>query len=185
MAEGHHRDPMEARVITVSREALRADLAEMRGDFQKDIAELEIRMTRQLGDMMARKADLIMHQALESRFNDLAREAIRRDGPSWRDAMNEIDDIRRTQDARKPLVEDVIRMREAFKSDTELRAMIREERTGWQGSQWTWVGRLITVLMFVIAAVGVTLALMSASRQPQLPQPTKTSSGEVQNAAIL
>ena len=30
MANGEHRDPMEARVITVSREALRADLAEMR-----------------------------------------------------------------------------------------------------------------------------------------------------------
>lgn len=164
------RDPMEARVITVSREALRADLAQMRGDINAAMADMELRLTRSLAEMLARKADLVMHQELEGRVRTIERDAVFRTGPSWAEIrawIQDIEDTVVTHDRLVPVFEElqrtVQRNSDKIKSDAELKTMMRDERGQATGAQWNTVSKIIVVITTIVAILGLYLAWQRAA----------------------
>lgn len=154
MSEQH--DTIETRVITVSREALRADLA-----------ELELRITKVISEGLARKVDVSHVASLEGRLVQVEREVVRRDGPDMV-RLNEmgkmVADIKGVIDSRTGSIETIPRLQRELEdlegrvySDAELRQLVRQERSGWQGMQWTWWGRVSSVALFIIMMVGFYL----------------------------
>lgn len=161
---------MEARVITVSREALRLDLAEMRGSLKDEMSEMELRLTRNLAEMMARKADLAMHQELEARVRSIERDALFRNGPVWaetRQWIQSIEDLLTQHDRIVPefrqLQEQVRANSARIKSDAELKSMMRDERGVATGAQWNSVTKIIAVVTTVVAILGLYLAWHKAA----------------------
>jgi len=174
MANGEHRDPMEARVITVSREALRADLAEMRKEIYSALSEMELRMTRGLADMLARKADLVMHQELEGRVRTLERDAVLRTGPSWAEQRAWTQEIETTVQSHEKLVpefralqDQVNKNSQRIFSETELRALARDERGKATGDQWSTVSKVIVIVTTLVAILGLWLAWTRADGSAQ------------------
>ena len=172
--EDHRRDPMEARVITVSREALRADLAEMRKEIFGAISEMELRMTRGLAELLSRKADLAMHQELEGRVRTLERDAILRTGPAWAELRSWTQDVENMTNAHEKLIpefralqEQVNRNSQRILSETELRALTRDERDKASGDQWSTVSKVIVVITTLVAILGLWLAWTRADNAAQ------------------
>jgi hypothetical protein len=160
-----HRDPLEARVITVSREALRADLAEMRKDINAAMSDMELRMTRTLAEMLARKADLAMHQELEGRVRATEREGITRGGPAWNELRSWVQDVENMATSHDRLVPEFRELQNKvatntgrIKSEAELRAMYRDERGKETGAQWSTVSKVIVIITTLVAIAGLWLA---------------------------
>lgn len=174
MASDERRDPMEARVITVSREALRADLAEMRKDFTQQLGDMELRMTRNLAELLARKADLAMHQELESRVRTIERDAIMRNGSAWQEQRawtQEVEHLAQSHEKLVPefraLQEQTSKNSQRILSETELRALARDERGKASGDQWSSVSKVIVLITTLVAILGLWLAWTRADASAQ------------------
>jgi hypothetical protein len=162
MADGERHDPLEARVITVSREALRADLL-----------DLELRITKVISEGLSRKADLSYVQSIDARAAILEREVVRRDGPDMlaaRTTADKLEDVRSTLRERARWGNQLDRhekeleqIKSELLSETELRALAREERSAGTTSQWTWFSRVASVVLLVVTLVSIWLAIRAQS----------------------
>ena len=162
VSETPNRDPLEARVITVSREALRADLL-----------DLELRITKVITEGLSRKADMSYVQSLEARTAVLEREATRREGPEMarlkttedvaRDLAMEMREraqyIRRFEGLEREFAD----LKDEVLSETELRALAREERGVGVTGSWTTFGRVASVVALIIMVLSIWLAYTARS----------------------
>jgi hypothetical protein len=120
--------------ISVSREALRADLAEM-----------ELRLERVIVEGLAKKADREMADGLGKRLLTLEMETALRAGP----LTERIDTLEGDHRALKSRI----------RSEAELRQLIRDERTGRQASEWVWYARVSSVVLTLVALAGLYVTL--------------------------
>lgn len=170
---------MEARVITVSREALRADLL-----------ALELRLTKIIAEGLSRKADTTYVASIDHRVAEMERDAIRRDGPIMRGLQADIDAHSAELATRAQLIPEFRRLQADFadlekivKSDDELRTLVREEAGARSTTQWTTFNRVAAVLLLLCTLVSLFLAYRaSTAAQPAGPQEESARVGIVESA---
>jgi hypothetical protein len=145
----------------------------MRKDISQSMSDMELRITKNLAEMLARKADLVMHQELEARVRGLERDAILRTGPAWgehRAWVQEIENLLTQHDRLVPefrtLQERVRLNTERIKSDAELKTMMRDERGMASGAQWSTVSKLILIITTLVAILGLWLAWNRSQNEP-------------------